>query len=392
MRTCILVLIATIGSALAICNTDDHHPENDGYFFKGVSGLTDEVNPDSNHGHRLPNATWVPGAYYPYGEKKICDAAMDPFCRPPCSEEPGCSQFVTSHTCSILQFCPPEGDTEGKKVYKMPDFEATEGCDFTNAQELGRTLEVGSETGCFEYAFEDDHELTDYYFSSQEGCNEGQKIAVQIVDFTETADQCSQMGLTTSRIRNCDCRLEKKGSTLSEPCRSAFSDSCMAVMNEGEGDCCDTGTCISTLEDFSHPDGTKLELERRSQCDDDMPGMCYNEDGMGTATNREGSTDCCSHQCSTCGIELSPSVMWKPCTAFDGEAKTGKCGYLSRYDQEMFECDFSLCDDDNKWSINGEAFAKAAGIPFKSDESSDANKNDSMYPAFYLAFLMFTLL
>eukprot|EP00980_Cylindrotheca_fusiformis_P018998 scaffold6369_cov99-Cylindrotheca_fusiformis.AAC.2 len=45
--------------ASAECNTDDHHPENGGYFYVGVAGLSTDENLDSAHGQRLPNNTWA---------------------------------------------------------------------------------------------------------------------------------------------------------------------------------------------------------------------------------------------------------------------------------------------------------------------------------------------
>jgi len=371
----ILIWSFCVGAALAQCNEDEHHPANGGYFFIGAAGLSDEVNPDSSHGHRFPNSTWTTGMDYPYGQNVQCDADASPFCFPPCSEAPGCPQVRTSHTCSILHFCPPEGETVPQKVYRMPDFEATNACDFSNAEELGSTLMSEMEP-CFEYAFEEDHELTDYYFSSQEGCAEGQRLAVQIFDYSMTADQCSQMGITTSRLRNCDCRLQQSPSTLSEPCRTAFSDSCQE--NLQEGDCCETSTCISIQEDYTHPKGKEVELARREQCDDDIPGMCYNEDGAGTRTNRMGSINCCAHTCSACGSELAPFASWKPCTSLDAESKIGQCGLLSAYDADAYECDFSLCESDDHWTVDGMAFAVATGNGdsfIKSDSETETHSD-----------------
>lgn len=275
-------------------------------------------------------------------------------------------------SCSILKFCPPEGATAPQIVWELPNFEAIEKCDFTNALSLG-TMGTDPATGCFEYVFEEDHELTEYYFASKEGCAEGQKIAVKIQDFALTADQCEVIGLTTPRIRNCDCTLQKTPSALGEPCRTAFVNSCLSVVLEGE--CCGTGTCLSKLEDFSHAEGKAKELNRRLQCDDSMPGLCYNEDGKGTDTNGQGSKNCCTHTCSVCGTELSPFASWKPCTSLDGEGKTGKCGFLSRYDSEPYECDFSLCGSSDYWNPAAKPFRLAVGLETASEPSNNDNPN-----------------
>lgn len=355
----ILLLLVSIASVLSDCNIADHHPENGGYFFVGVGGESDTTNLDSAHGQKLENATWVPGQYYPYGESKTCDPEGPGYCSSQCSKAPGCKQFLNSHTCSILKFCPPEGASASRKIHLMKDFESADTCNFSEAQELG---EMGThhEEDCFEYVFEEDHELTEYYFASEEGCAEGQKVAVQIQDFSMTASQCRAIGLTTSRIRNCDCRLQKKASTLGEPCRTAFSDSCQDAVLEGA--CCDDGTCISKYEDFNHPEGYSKEVKRRDQCDNLVPGVCYNADGVGNDVDGLGSKDCCKQKCSSCGTEMSPRALWKPCTAMDADSKIGKCGFLGRYDRTPFECDFSKCGRNDYWFTEGTPFKYAAGI------------------------------
>lgn len=292
----------------------------------------------------------------------ICDPA-DRSCTETCSVVPGCRNFMSSHTCSILRFCPDSADTV---VYLMKDFESTEACNFDEAIPLlterrRRSLQVigDDEAGCIDYVFELDHELTEYYFSSPEGCSSGQRLGVTIQDFEMTSDQCAAIGLNTPRLRNCDCRFEEKPSMLGEPCRTAFSDSCQGIVQEG--DCCATGTCISKLEDFTHPMGRTAELARREACDDTIPGLCYNEDGAGTDTNGLGSTNCCSMTCSECGIEASPFVSWQACNSFDPDTQTSNCGFLSRYDDAPFVCDFTLCGDDDTWSTKGAAFKLFTG-------------------------------
>jgi len=373
----LLFCLLSITSVLSACNEDEHHPENGGYFFVGVGGQSDTVNLDSAHGQRLPNATWA-GGYYPYGQNEICTAAR---CNPGCDTEPGCPQFLGSHTCSILKFCPPQGATAGQKVHLMPDFAATDSCDFSGAQEIG-SMGVHPEDGCFEYSFEVDHELTEYYFASEEGCAIGQKVAVKIADFSIHADQCVKIGLTTPRIRNCDCNFQKEDTVISEPCRTAFSDSCNDVTLI-EGDCCETGTCLSKFEDFNHVEGKIQELERKLACDDSQPGLCYNIDGKGTDTNQLGSLNCCEHTCSACGIDLSPFALWKKCTALDFDTKTGKCGVTSRYAREQVTCDFSKCNDNDHWASDGNAFIVAALGPTDSPTSAPTVTSGSATKGLY---------
>ena len=288
---------------------------------------------------------------YPYGQNAVGG-------RPPCDEEPGCPSFLSSHTCSILRFCPPEGavPADSQIVYLMKDEDSMNACNFDTATEIGRTLEAESLVdGCVEYVFEEDHETTNYFFSSPDGCATGQKLAVSIEDFAPTAAQCKEIGNNTPRIRNCDCRLEKKPSVLGEPCRTAFSDQCEA-MTVKKDNCCGEGTCLSRLEDINDPIGQQAELERQAQCDDSIPGLCYNEDGAGTDTNREGSTNCCTRTCTECGIEDNPFAKWKPCTSGNAGDSTANCGFLSRYDADAFVCDFSKCAEGDHWHPSGSAY------------------------------------
>eukprot|EP00980_Cylindrotheca_fusiformis_P018999 scaffold6369_cov99-Cylindrotheca_fusiformis.AAC.3 len=285
---------------------------------------------------------------------------------------------MDSHTCSILRFCPPaNAQTEDAQiVYRMLDEESMNSCDFDTATEIGTTLQAGSDDGCVEYAFEEDHELTDYFFSSPEGCDSGQKLMIHIEDFTETAEQCKAIGNASSRIRNCDCRFEKKESTLPEPCRTAFSDQC-EFMTVKTDTCCEEGTCLSKIEDYNDPLGKEAETKRQAECDDNTPGLCYNEDGLGTDTNRQGSTNCCTRTCTECGIQDNPFALWKPCTSGNANDQTANCGFLSRYDQEAFVCDFSKCEEDDHWHPSRDPYKKYFKIVEDSNQQDDTNQDDS---------------
>ena len=306
---------------------------------------------------------------YPYGEYKVCNRTASRSCSEECGTAPGCHQYMTSHTCSILKFCPPEG-ADAQTVFLLKDQDAMDDCDFTDATEVG---EIAPEDGCVEYAFEDDHELKEYHFSSdKDSCMAGQRLAVKIQDFALTADQCKAIGLTTSRLRNCDCRLQKKNSTLGEPCRTAFSDQCQEMVQEG--DCCETGTCISKLEDFGHPLGQEAEMKRRDACNDDIPGLCYNEDGKGTDTNRLGSLNCCTKTCAQCGSEDNALAKWKGCTTDLLSNSTSNCGFLSRYDPSPHECDFSKCNEGDHWHTAGAAYLEASnGVGATTSDAASSN-------------------
>jgi len=377
LAAAILLIGAASAQTKDSCIPGRHFNDEDGYFISGVAGLSTEVALDTDHGQKAPNSTWATGLTYPAGENVQCDPETDRGCRGACGVAPGCPQYYSTHTCSLLQFCNAPGNMEGQDIYQLPSQAALDACDFSGATMVGNTatsdqrrrdlkqnnrkLQAGGSSLCYEFPFEVDHELTEYFFSSMEGCSAGQKVAVQVNDFDETADACSRIGETTSRLQNCDCRLQKKPSTLGEPCRTEFSDRCFEIMQTDRPDdgCCDRGDCISTVQDFNHPDGNKQELDRRELCDDAVPGLCYNEDGLGTDTNRLGSTNCCTRTCTECGTALSARVLWNPCENLDGTV--AECGRLSRYDASPFQCDFSLCGDDDTWNVAKCPFTTFAG-------------------------------
>merc|ERR1712013_530376 len=99
----------------------------------------------------------------------------------------------------------------------MPDFEATDKCDFKKAKLVGQTF-VGPPESCFEYPFEEDHELKTYYFADRQGCEDGQKVAISIEDVAIRAIRCEISGTGSSRIKNCSCKGEGRTWQLTEPC------------------------------------------------------------------------------------------------------------------------------------------------------------------------------
>jgi len=331
---------------------------DDGYFIEGVAGYQETLDPESDHNKRLTNNTWAPGMYYPHGELVKCEKGSRR-CSDECAEN-GCPKFLGGHTCSLFRFCPATAESTGSSIWQMPDFEATDTCNFEGATLVGQTF-TGSVQGCYDYVFEEDHELKDYYFAAKEGCEQGQKVAITIEDGNMREDQCYESGKLASRIANCDCTFEKKTTTISEPCRTAYSESCLEHSRD-DTSCCETGTCYSRLQDYEDPLGEAAEEARLEECVDDTPGNCYNEDAGATGNDGEGSIDCCGRTCSVCGIKQTPTSVWKSCTAYDSATSTANCGFLSRYDSEPTVCDFTQCPEGAHWHPDGAAFKKYFNI------------------------------
>lgn len=286
--------------------------------------------------------------------------------------------YKTQHTCSMLTFCNPENAPDdsgvsvgGRKlvdafsqqdVWKLASKELFDVCDFTGAELLGTT----SATSCVEVVKDDlTTEGEKSYYASKENCEAGQKLAVAVTDWESISIQCAAIAVHTpasSRIRSCDCDFNKTpfSARYASLCAKAYQESCFKVMQPG--DCCETSTCFSTLETFDTPEGKEYELARRETCDDDIPGNCYNMEGTATDVSADGSTDCCSQTCSSCGSEVASGASFEPCTSNTPDAMTATCGKLSRYAQDNHICDFSKCPENSHWGSEKESVWKYMGI------------------------------
>lgn len=251
-------------------------------------------------------------------------------------------------------------------IYKMASKEAFNNCDFTDATLIGTT---GTDQ-CVEVAVDDLALEGDkaYYASTEEACQAGQKLAVSVTDYESTASQCADIALHvpgSSRIRSCDCGFTKTpfSARYAALCALAYQDACYSVSMPDDAECCDTDTCYSKMELFENEMGREHELNRREECGDDtIPGNCYNADGTASDLSQDGSTDCCSQTCSSCGSELATGAVWEPCTSNDPTTMTATCGRLSRYAQEDFICDFSKCSTGSHWGTGNTPIYLYMGI------------------------------
>jgi len=239
----------------------------------------------------------------------------------------------------------------GSDVWIMPDEKAMSTCDFSEATQICTETE-GGDDDCCNFSVEEDADLKVYLFASKNGCDAGQKAAVQIDDYDDVGDACYGMGLTSSRIQKCTCNYEDtQMSTLSEPCHSNFIAGCNYHFPDLGDDtsCCETQTCVGNHKNFEHPIGKAKEEARKKLCLNDSPGRCLN-----TVTSVD---DCCTNQCSTCGSDVSPYNSWATCTtgnATTGNATCGYGGHGGRY--SPFECDFSQCDVGHTWHPDGDHY------------------------------------
>jgi uncharacterized surface protein with fasciclin (FAS1) repeats len=339
------VVLWSLGSGVeGVCNEDEHHPINGGYFIEGINGFSSELDTSISSNRKLHNSTWAQGISYPDGSKVFCTGM---FCSDECREQ-GCPTFVVGHTCSMIRFCYEEDS--GSDVWLMPNEMAMATCNFTDAEPVCNTTEGGGDD-CCNFMVEEDADLKVYLFASKSGCEAGQRAAVTIDDFSGPGDACYGMGLTSSRIASCTCQYEGGVSTLSEPCHSQFVKGCLhhAPDNYQDLECCDTNTCVGKHKNYSHPIGLALEDDRKQLCRDDIPGRCLN--------SFEQTDDCCNRTCTTCGTDVSPYLSWAACDVGNGTAGSGECGYGGHGGRfSKYECDFTACPDEAPWAVNGERY------------------------------------
>jgi hypothetical protein len=286
-----LALLAYGGAAVfatKTCNLDEHHPENGGFYIEGINGVINDIRGDA--GKRADDGTWATGIEYNMGQLGSCWAAsvgMPQFCEVQQADENGVMQgydykTVPTHTCARLRF--EYAADSGSTVYELPSKEALDACDFSQA-----TLICGEADGnpC-DVLFDYDHEQKDYYYASMNGCSQGQKAMVRMVgEYEGNYQQCFSMGLTSSRITNCDCNHQLSPSTLIDPCHEAFVHGCLTGMPQ------DTSCCPESWRaehpNFCDPDETDV----------DSPGYCTTPrtiDYNSMTRSYEGSLGTCISQ------------------------------------------------------------------------------------------------
>ena len=268
---------------------------------------------------------------YPDGSTVLCTG---PFCSEECRTQ-GCPTLIESTTCAQIRFCYTKDS--GSDVWQLPSENALANCDFSEATLVCATDE-GDGEDCCNYVVEDGAENGPRFFASKQGCEQSQRAAVNVVDYEVTGDQCFGMGLTSSRINKCTCKL---ATTLVEPCHSEFVQGCLTHAPDiaDDDECCATSTCVGKHQDIDDPIGRNIEKSRKLLCNDAIPGLC--------AVN--GVSDCCTKTCSECGIDLDPFAKWSTCTSGDSATNSGTCGSQSPYYYSPRTCDFAACDTDHAW-------------------------------------------
>jgi hypothetical protein len=283
------LLVFFFSSALAIpttvitggsCTLGDrqgngHHPENNGYHVIGVNGYktiradedANDITPYGDWGQKADDYLWTSNrslATYPDASQTLCAKGLRESCSrsggcsivptTPCTDEADAAIWREIQTCSIMRFAFPE--SSGSTVFRMTNNATFQACDFTDAIEYTVALSGGqlpSGDKFVDVVFEDETLEESMYFASQNGCEEGQKIAVRVVELYATEyDAAYKMGATSHRIQHCDCdhaitgfgsspgMTRVSGRNSNEAAHAGFVDGCRSEMPD-DLSCCPGG-------------------------------------------------------------------------------------------------------------------------------------------------------
>jgi hypothetical protein len=151
----------------------------------------------------------------------------------------------------------------------MPNNDTFQACDFSTATQLtdGGTLPSGA--SFIDYVFEENSLNNAFYFASQNGCEDGQKIAVKVVGLYATSyDEGKIAGANSYRIQHCDCDHAVYAHSNNEAAHAGFVDGCKSEMPE-DLSCC-PGTDVSASRA-----GYNVKYTQGGNCmrKSDQPGM-----------------------------------------------------------------------------------------------------------------------
>merc|ERR1719460_3129561 len=163
-----------------------------------------------------------------------------------CDTLPETHSFLTMQTCALMRFSYPADS--GSTVFKMKDNSSFQACDFTDAEQIDEAGTLSSGKKHVDYPFDFDSLNTMHYFASQNGCEEGQKVAIKISnEYATYYDMCFGMGADNrgTRVTNCDCDGSKYRHATSEVCLTGYIDGCRSQAPD-DLSCCNPDTVAMT--------------------------------------------------------------------------------------------------------------------------------------------------
>jgi hypothetical protein len=145
-----------------------------------------------------------------------------------------------------MRFSWPTSDADST-VYSLASNDTFQACDFTGATQITDGGVLPSGENFVDYVFEDDSIDKKFYFASQIGCEQGQKVAVAVTEpYADTFDDAYLDGQRTTRIRACDCDHEIEDTMHSggEAAHTGFVEGCKLEMPD-DLSCCPSDVAMS---------------------------------------------------------------------------------------------------------------------------------------------------
>jgi hypothetical protein len=225
-----LLVYSLFSSALAVttsaiiggtCTLSSDHPENGGYHIIGVGGYKavtaaedqDDKSTYGVSGQLADEYLWTSDqtavtyqAFQALPSPCAKGLQTDRYGNTePCGSEMEHHEWKMVTTCAILRFSWPTTDSDST-VYMLTGNDTFQNCDFTGATQItdGGVLPSGS--NFVDKVFESTDIDEKFYFASQIGCEQGQKIAVAVTEpYADSYAKAYLDGQWTTRIRACDC-------------------------------------------------------------------------------------------------------------------------------------------------------------------------------------------
>jgi len=218
------------------------------YFVVGVNGYKDVMahnDPDDpsdmgKYGQKADDTLWTANpnlTTYADASAKVCRTRYGPCEFKATDPIEMTHSYMTVQTCATIRFS--FASDSGSTVWKMPDLAAFEGCVFTNAEQIvtGGDLTTGHKF--IEFPIDNDDVDKQFYFASQTGCTEGQKVAVTVIEtMKESYEDGLKDGKKTARIQHCDCdHSVNPDAAGSEAYHMGFVEGCKSEMPD-DLSCC----------------------------------------------------------------------------------------------------------------------------------------------------------
>jgi hypothetical protein len=236
------------------------------YFIMGPSGYKDVMahkDPDDpsmlgESGQPADDTSWVANKDPPYP-----DASPKYGCTPDAAHGISCgltetANYLAVETCATMRFSFPA--TSSSTVWQMTNNDTFQACDFTGATEI--TAGGDMTTGDKYIDFPIDNDMLDsvLFFASEVGCDQGQKIAIAVVETIGSSyNEGYADGQNSMRIQHCDCDHKKNPEGGTEAYHMGYVAGCKAEMPD-DLSCCNADTeCRTSSRSSSYygPSGCK---------------------------------------------------------------------------------------------------------------------------------------